>query len=228
MSQPEHPRPIRSFVTRSGRITEAQQRALEDLWPAYGVEFQGAPLDLALTFGRVAPRIVEIGFGNGDNLMALATAHPDRDYVGIEVHRSGVGRVLLTAHERGLTNVKVICHDAVEVFEHQLAPDSLEEVLILFPDPWPKKRHHKRRLVQAPFVACVASRIRPGGLLRLATDWEPYALEMLAVLESSTVLRNEAGPGAFIERPEERPTTRFERRGERLGHGVYDLAFRRV
>src|SRR5581483_6893101 len=174
MSETQHPRSIRSFVTRAGRITEAQQRALEELWPVYGMEFQPRPLDLAALFGRDAPCTLEIGFGNGDNLIALASAHAQRNYLGIEVHRAGVGRVLLSARERGLSNLKVLCHDAVEVFGQQLAGECLDEVLILFPDPWPKKRHHKRRLIQGPFVELLAGRLKPAGLLRLATDWQPY------------------------------------------------------
>jgi len=228
MSETQHPRSIRSFVTRAGRITEAQQRALEELWPVYGIEFQPRPVDLAALFGRAAPCTLEIGFGNGDNLIALASAHAQRNYLGIEVHRAGVGRVLLSARERGLSNLKVLCHDAVEVFGQQLAGECLDEVLILFPDPWPKKRHHKRRLIQGPFASLVASRLRQGGRLRLATDWQPYAQEMLAVLQGIPQLRNEATAGSFIERPADRPPTRFERRGERLGHEVYDLAFRRI
>ncbi len=222
-------RSIRSFVTRSGRITEAQQRALDLLWPQYGIEFEASPLDLAATFGRVAPRVVEIGFGNGENLTALAAAQPERDFLGIEVHRSGVGRVLLAAQERQLHNLRVICHDAVEVLEQQIPLQSLDEVLILFPDPWPKKRHHKRRLIQAPFVELLAGRLKTAGLLRLATDWQPYAEHMLEVLSACPLLRNEAAAQrGFVPRPEGRAPTRFEKRGERLGHGVWDLAFRRV
>lgn len=228
MTQNEHPRSIRSFVTRSGRITEAQQRALQMLWPRYGLEFQAAPLDLAAVFGRSAPRVLEIGFGNGENLVALAAAHRDQDFLGIEVHRSGVGRVLLAAEEHSLTNLRVICHDAVEVLEHQIPLQSLDEVLILFPDPWPKKRHHKRRLVQAPFVAMLATRLKPAGRLRLATDWQPYAEHMLEVLSSCALLENQSGDGTFVARPPERAPTRFEQRGERLGHGVWDLCFRRI
>ncbi len=223
-----HPRPIRSFVTRSGRVTEAQQRALQLLWPKYGIEFQGAPLDLTAVFGRTAPRVAEIGFGNGENLMALAAAHGDRDFLGIEVHRPGVGRVLLAAEERQLANVRVICHDAVEVLEQQIPLQSLDEVLILFPDPWPKKRHHKRRLIQGPFVEVVAQRLKPSGLLRLATDWEPYAEHMLTVLGASPRLQNVSPEQTFVPRPAERAPTRFEKRGERLGHGVWDLCFRRI
>jgi len=221
-------RAIRSFVTRSGRITEAQQRALDLLWPKYGVEFEASPLDLAATFGRVAYRVVEIGFGNGENLAALAAARPDCDFLGIEVHRSGVGRVLLAAEEQQLSNLRVICQDAVEVLEHQIPLQSLDEVLILFPDPWPKKRHHKRRLMQAPFVELLAARLKPSGVLRLATDWQPYAEQMLEVLSACRMLSNQSAQRTFVPRPPERVPTRFERRGERLGHGVWDLAFRRI
>lgn len=221
-------RSIRSFVTRSGRITEAQQRALQLQWPKYGIEFEASQLDLASSFGRTAPRVVEIGFGNGENLVALAAAHPETDFLGVEVHRSGVGRLLLAAEERGLGNVRVICHDAVEVLEQQIPLQSLDEVLILFPDPWPKKRHHKRRLVQPAFVDLLADRLKPGGLLRLATDWQPYAEHMLEVLAACRRLRNESPDGNFTARPAERAPTRFEKRGERLGHGVWDLTFRRL
>lgn len=224
----EHPRSIRSFVTRAGRVTPAQQRALEQLWPKYGVAFAPEPLDTCTLFGRDAPRTVEIGFGNGENLLALSDAHPQRDFLGIEVHRPGVGRLLLALEARALSNVRVICHDAVEVLERQLPPQSISECLILFPDPWPKKRHHKRRLVQRPFVELLASRLIPGGLLRLATDWQPYAQDMLATLSAVPELVNLAADGAFVARPTERIPTRFERRGERLGHEVWDLAFRRA
>ena len=224
----EHPRSIRSFVTRSGRITEAQQRALQLLWPRYGLEFDSCTLDFDALFGRHAPRTVEIGFGNGENLAALASAHPEQDYLGIEVHRPGVGRLLLAIEARQLANVRVICHDAVEVLERQVAPQSLAEVLILFPDPWPKKRHHKRRLLQGPFVELVTERLQSGGVLRLATDWQPYAQEMLATLAANPRLRNLAADGTFMPRPTERTATRFEKRGERLGHEVWDLAFSRI
>jgi tRNA (guanine-N7-)-methyltransferase len=227
MSATEHPRSIRSFVTRAGRITPAQQRALAELWPKYGIEFAPRPLDLTAAFGRAAPCTLEIGFGNGEHLVALAIAHPQRSFLGVEVHRPGVGRLLLALEARALDNVRIICHDAVEVLERQLASDSLAEVLILFPDPWPKKRHHKRRLIQRPFVELLATRLAPGGALHLATDWQPYALQMLETLSAVAGLTNLAGRGAFAARPRERVTTRFERRGERLGHEVWDLAFRR-
>jgi len=212
---------------RGGRITEAQQRALDLLWPQYGIEFTPKPLDLAAAFGRTAPVTLEIGFGNGDNLAEQAAAHPEVNYLGVEVHRPGVGRALLSLEQRQLRNAKVICHDAVEVLTHQLAPESLSEVVILFPDPWHKKRHHKRRLVQAPFVELVTERLRPGGMLRFASDWQPYADAVLEVLNANPRLHNTSPDGGFIPRPAERNPTRFERRGERLGHDVWDLAFAR-
>ena len=228
MSESEHPRAIRSFVTRSGRITSAQERALQELWPRYGVALDAAPLDLDALFGRRARRVVEIGFGNGDNLLGLATSRPEEDFLGIEVHRPGVGRLLLQLEERALGNVRVVCRDAVEVLERYLGGPCLDEILILFPDPWPKKRHHKRRLIQPSFVALLAERLKDGGALRLATDWEPYAMEMLATLSAEPRLRNVSPDGGFVTRPAERSPTRFERRGERLGHQVWDLEFRRV
>jgi tRNA (guanine-N7-)-methyltransferase len=219
---------VRSFVTRAGRITPAQQRALSELWPRFGLDYAPQVLRAEALFGRRAPLTLEIGFGNGDNLLSLARAQPERDYLGIEVHRPGVGRLLLGVAEHGLGNVRVICHDAVEVLSGQIAPATLSEILILFPDPWPKKRHHKRRLVQREFADLAASRLEPGGMLRLATDWEPYAHAMLEVLGAAPLLANTADSGAFVPRPAERAPTRFERRGTRLGHEVWDLAFRRV
>jgi tRNA (guanine-N7-)-methyltransferase len=227
VSDAHHPRAVRSFVTRSGRITTAQERALETLWPKYGVQLGAAPLDLEAVFGRAARRVVEIGFGNGDNLLALASSRPADDFLGIEVHRPGVGRLLLQLEERKLANVKVACHDAVEVLERHLVGQCLDEILILFPDPWPKKRHHKRRLIQPAFVALLADRLKRGGSVRLATDWEPYAFDMLTVLAGEPRLRNAASDGGFVPRPAERSPTRFERRGERLGHQVWDMEFRR-
>jgi tRNA (guanine-N7-)-methyltransferase len=228
MADTAHPRPIRSFVTRGGRITPAQERALATLWPKYGAECGQEPLALAALFGREAPRTLEIGFGNGDNLLALAAAHPERDYLGIEVHRPGIGRLLLGLEERRLANVRVVCQDAVEVLERSIAPASFAEILVLFPDPWPKKRHHKRRLIRPPFVASLARALASGGVLRCATDWQPYALEMLATLAAAPELANLAAAGGFVPRPAERLPTRFEQRGTRLGHEVWDLAFRRA
>jgi tRNA (guanine-N7-)-methyltransferase len=228
MAAADHPRSIRSFVTRSGRITDAQRRALELLWPKYGIEFAPEPLSAPALYGRDAARTLEIGFGNGENLAALAAAHRERDFLGIEVHRPGVGRLLQAVESQGLSNVRLICHDAVEVLAQQIAPQWLQEILIFFPDPWPKKRHHKRRLVQDAFARLAAARLAPGGVLRIATDWQPYALEVLATLTGVTELRNLATDGTFVARPAQRVPTRFERRGAGLGHAVWDLAFRRI
>jgi tRNA (guanine-N7-)-methyltransferase len=228
MAATDHPRSIRSFVTRAGRITEAQQRALAQLWPKYGIEFAPEPLQPLALYGRDAPRTLEIGFGNGENLAALAQAHAERDFLGIEVHRPGLGRLLRALESQQLTNVRLICHDAVEVLEQQIAPQWLQEILIFFPDPWPKKRHHKRRLVRRAFAQRLAERLAPGGVLRIATDWQPYALEMLATLACVAQLQNLAADGTFVARPAERQPTRFEQRGARLGHDVWDLAFRRI
>jgi tRNA (guanine-N7-)-methyltransferase len=223
----DHPRSIRSFVIRAGRTTEAQRRALDELWPRYGVDFAARPLDLNALYGRRAARVVEIGFGNGANLTALAASHPERDFLGIEVHPPGVGRLLLALAASGLANVRVSCHDAVEVFDAQIPGASLDEIQILFPDPWHKKRHHKRRLIQPAFAACLADRLRPEGVLRLATDWRPYADHMLEVLSACEALENLAPAGAFADRAVDRAATRFEQRGECLGHQIWELAFRR-
>jgi tRNA (guanine-N7-)-methyltransferase len=227
MNAQTHPRGVRSFVLRAGRMTDGQQRALDTLWPEFGLEYTPGACDLTALFGRQAPRIVEIGFGNGANLIHMAQLRPDADFLGIEVHRPGVGRVLLDIERLGLTNVRVSSHDAVEVIGAQLPADSVDEVLVLFPDPWHKKRHHKRRLLNDAFVALLAARLKRGGVLRAATDWEPYAQQMLDVLSGCGLLENTAVDAAFVPRPESRQPTRFERRGERLGHGVWDLAFRR-
>jgi tRNA (guanine-N7-)-methyltransferase len=221
-------RGVRSFVLRAGRATAGQQRALAELWPKYGVEFSQAPLDLQTLFGRAAPCMVEIGFGAGEALLEFAGAHPEIDCIGIEVHRPGVGRLLLGAEAARLGNLRVICHDAVEVLQHQLAPASIALVHIFFPDPWPKKRHHKRRLIQPAFVELLARVIAPGGTLRLATDWEPYAQHMRDVIDASPAFANIAVDTGFVARSAERALTRFERRGQRLGHGVWDLEYRRT
>lgn len=224
MEQPHLVRP-HSYVVR-GRKTEAQQRAIDELWPAYGVDFDGSPLDLDAIFGRTAPRTVEIGFGNGENLLTLAERHPERDFLGVEVHGAGVGRVLAGMRDRGLTNIRVVRHDAVEVFHTGLAAGSVAEVLIFFPDPWPKVRHHRRRLVQPDVVKIILPALSSDGVLRLATDWEPYAAHMLEVLDAEPALVNVAGDAHFVPRPEDRPVTKFERRGEKLGHAIFDLEYR--
>jgi tRNA (guanine-N7-)-methyltransferase len=220
-------RAIRSFVVRAGRMTGAQERAWRELWPAFGLENTAEPLDFKTAFGRDAPVVLEIGFGNGESLVALAFAHAERNYLGLEVHPPGVGHLLLCCESARLGNVRVICDDAVQVLQRRVPDASLDEVLLYFPDPWPKKRHHKRRIVQPPFVELVARKLRPGGVLRMATDWQPYAEHMLATASGNTLLQNESATGDYVDRPDSRPVTRFERRGQRLGHGVWDLAFRR-
>jgi tRNA (guanine-N7-)-methyltransferase len=215
-------RPIRSFVRREGRLTAAQARAIETLWSRYGLE-PGADLDTA--FGRRAPRHLEIGFGNGDALLGMAEAHPDNDYLGIEVYRPGIGGLLLRAAERGLSNLRVIQGDAVEVLPAAVPDGALAAAYVFFPDPWPKKRHHKRRLIDRPFVDLLTAKLAAGGLLYVATDWADYAEQILAVLDAHPCLRNRAAGGTYAERPTERPLTRFESRGRRLGHEVFDLLF---
>ena len=221
-------RPIRSFVRREGRFTAAQQRAVELLMPRYGVPEGRGTLDLAQLFGRAAPVHLEIGFGNGDALAAMAAMHPENDYLGIEVHRPGVGALLRRLEVDGLANVRVASTDAVQFIGERLPDESLDAVYLFFPDPWPKKRHHKRRIVQAEFVQRVRQTLRIGGEFRLATDWADYAQWMLAVLTDAEGFDNTAGPGRFAPRPAARPLTRFERRGQRLGHEVWDLAFVRA
>ncbi len=218
------PRRIRSFVIREGRITAAQERALTELWPVYGIE-PGGMLDLAGIFGREAPRCLEIGFGVGEVIGHLAETHPDRDYLGIEVHRSGVGRLLLRAAEASLSNLRVVCDDAVEVLQQRIADDSFDEILVFFPDPWHKKRHHKRRLIDAEFARLLTAKLRPNGVLRLATDWQDYAEQMLEVLNATDGLVSVSPDRTYVQRPDFRAPTRFERRGERLGHSVWDLAY---
>ena len=221
-------RRIRSFVLREGRMTAAQQRAFADYWPRYGLDHAGTPQDFAALFGRRAPLVMEIGFGNGEALARASELDPARDFIGVEVHGPGVGHLLNALAARDEGNVRIFRHDAVEVLAHDIAPGALSEVRIWFPDPWPKKRHHKRRLIQPDFLALLASRMTANGLLHLATDWQPYAEHMQAVLEAAPDWRNEAGPGACAERPAWRMETRFERRGLKLGHHVVDLLYRRV
>ena len=220
-------RTVRSFVVRAGRATAGQQRALVELWPDYGVEYQARPLDLQQLFGRDAPRMIEIGFGAGEALLAFAQSHPQIDCLGLEVHRPGVGHLLLGARAAGLGNLRIVCHDAVEVLQHQIEPATISLVHIFFPDPWPKKRHHKRRLIQPAFASLLARVLERDGTLRLATDWEPYAQHMREVLDAAAEFRNAAGDAGYVSRSVERPLTKFERRGQRLGHAVWDLEYRR-
>ena len=218
-------RRIRSFVLRAGRTTPAQERALGELWPAFGIDLAAAALDLEAVFGRTAPRCLEIGFGVGEVIGSLAQANPHIDYLGIEVHRAGVGRLLLSAQQNSLTNVRVICHDAVDVLRDHVGDAAFEQILVFFPDPWHKKRHHKRRLIEPAFVALLAAKLRAGGILRLATDWQAYAEQMLAVCNAEPALQSLSPDSTYVPRPDFRLPTRFERRGERLGHGVWDLAY---
>jgi len=220
-------KPIRSFVRRQGRITLGQNTALETLWPVFGLD-PGLPFNPREAFGRDAPLVLEIGFGNGDSLAQMALAAPERDFLGIEVHRPGVGHLLLKAQALGLHNVRVYCADAVEIVRERIAENSLDGAQVFFPDPWHKKRHHKRRLINADFAALLAARLKPEGVLHCATDWEPYAEQMLAVLEGCPDLLNQAGPGNFSDRPAHRPLTKFETRGQRLGHRVQDLLFEKI
>jgi tRNA (guanine-N7-)-methyltransferase len=219
------PRRIRSFVLRAGRTTAGQERALEEIWPRFGLDFQVSPLDLGRVFGRDARRCLEIGFGTGEVIGSLAQANPHIDYLGIEVHRAGVGRLLLHAEQNSLRNLRVVCHDAVDVLRDHITDSSFDEILIFFPDPWHKKRHHKRRLIEASFASLLAAKLRAGGTLRMATDWQDYAEQMLMVGNAEPTLESLSPDRSYVPRPDFRPPTRFERRGERLGHGVWDLAF---
>jgi tRNA (guanine-N7-)-methyltransferase len=219
-ADPPRHRPIRSFVRRAGRLTVAQERALAELWPRYGLDFTPQPLDLDLVFGRRAPRIVEIGFGNGEALATMAAAAPDEDFIGIEVHEPGVGHCLLRIEALGLGNVRVVRHDAIDVLQRQLPAGSLAAVHLFFPDPWPKKRHHKRRIVQPDFVALVADRLEAGGILHVATDWPEYAEHIAAGVTAS-------GRFSLADPASGRPRTRFQARGERLGHPIWEARYRR-
>lgn len=220
-------REIRSYVRREGRITRSQQRALESLWPHYGLDGETI-LDIGRIFGRHAPCTLEIGFGNGESLAAMAAQEPETDFIGIDVHRPGVGHLLLEVERRELTNIRVICADAMPVLRNRLPDASLDRLLLFFPDPWPKQRHHKRRIVKIEFADLLARKLKPGGLIHMATDWENYAEHMLEVMSAAPEFRNCAGRGNYSPRPAYRPATKFERRGKRLGHGVFDLIFERI
>ena len=218
-------RRIRSFVTRAGRLSVAQARALEQLGPRFCLPYQKRVLDIDASFGRTAPTILEIGTGMGDATAHIAALMPEKNFIGVEVHTPGIGSLLKLIGEKSLNNLRLIQHDAVEVVTHMLAPDSLAGVHVFFPDPWHKARHNKRRLIQGPFVQLLVSRIAPGGYLHCATDWEDYAVQMLEVLSAEPQLQNTTE--GYAARPDYRPLTKFENRGIKLGHGVWDLVFTR-
>lgn len=221
-------RPVRSFVLREGRLTDGQRQALEQLWKRYGLERDSGLLDPQAVFGRDAPRVLEIGYGMGQSLAVMAAAAPDKDFIGIEVHRPGVGALLMAIRDGQLPNLRSYCDDAVDILKLCIPDRSLSRVQLYFPDPWPKKKHHKRRIVQPHWVKLIHGKLAAGGVLHMATDWEPYAEHMMAVMNDAAGFINQAGSGRFSPRPDWRPETKFERRGEKLGHGVRDLLFEKV
>ncbi|NOQ81927.1 MAG: tRNA (guanosine(46)-N7)-methyltransferase TrmB [Methylophaga sp.] len=220
-------RTVRSFVRREGRLTPGQERALEDLWPQYGIDDAEGLIDLEQLFDRTAPTVFEIGFGNGSSLAEMAANQPEVNFIGVEVHRPGVGHLLKLIEEQQLSNLRVACTDAVELLKHRIADESLDRVQLYFPDPWHKKRHHKRRIIQPAFVTLLTHKIKSGGHLHMATDWQHYAEQMLDDLSQNNDFINCADSSGYIPRPDYRPLTKFEQRGQRLGHGVWDLLFKR-
>ena len=221
-------KPIRSYVIRSGRMTDSQKHSFDRHWRQYGLSLHDGAFDAMQTFGRQAPLIVEIGFGMGDTLLEMAQAAPTSDFIGIEVHPPGIGRLINLAAKNQVDNLRVYMADANDVLADCIADNSIGRVQIFFPDPWHKKKHHKRRLVQQNFIELIATKLERGGVLHLATDWEPYAKQMLTLLDGNIKLRNLAGHGSYSPRPSYRPVTKFERRGAGLGHGVWDLLFERL
>jgi tRNA (guanine-N7-)-methyltransferase len=224
----QHHRPIRSFVRRAGRLTSSQARALEELWPDYGLEYTGELFDFEQLFGRIAPLVLEIGFGNGDTLVQLAEASPDCNFVGVEVHEPGVGHCLIKAQEAGITNLRLVMHDAIEVLEHEVPAGSLHRINLYFPDPWPKKRHHKRRIVQPGFLETCAARLVTGGALHISTDWANYAEHIDDVLGASKLFRCAERREHHGDHPLDRPVTKFEKRGLRHGHRIVDWRFEKI
>ena len=227
MSEERTMRTVRSFVRREGRLTPGQERALDELWPQYGIDEADGLIDLEQLFERKAPIVFEIGFGNGSSLAEMAAKQPETNFIGVEVHRPGVGHLLKLIEEQGLTNLRLACTDAVELLKHRIADNSLDRLQLYFPDPWHKKRHHKRRIIQPAFVNLLSQKIKPGGHLHMATDWQHYAEQMLDDLSQNDTFINCADSSGYIPRPDYRPLTKFEQRGQRLGHGVWDLLFER-
>lgn len=224
----KHMRTVKSFVLRAGRMTEGQQKAMEAVWPHMGLELQQGMLDLEEVFGREAPVVLEIGFGMGDSLVEMAKDQPEKNYIGIEVHRPGVGRLLSNAEREELSNIRVFCDDAIEVLAQCIPDGSLSCIQLFFPDPWHKKRHHKRRIVQPEFAQTLRKKLKTGGVFHMATDWENYAEHMMEVMSVAEGYNNVAGEGQYSPQPEWRPVTKFQKRGERLGHGVWDLMFEKT
>ncbi|WP_323084527.1 tRNA (guanosine(46)-N7)-methyltransferase TrmB, partial [Providencia alcalifaciens] len=221
-------RRVRSFVRRQGRLTKRQEEALESEWAEMGIDFVNEPFDFAKLFNNSNPVTLEIGFGMGTSLVTMAAQNPDQNFLGIEVHAPGVGACLASAKEENITNLRVMCHDAIEVLDFMIPNGSLAMVQLFFPDPWHKAKHNKRRIVQVPFAEKIRSKLIDGGVFHMATDWEPYAEHMLEVMTSVAGYENVSTSGDYVPRPESRPETKFEKRGQRLGHGVWDLMFKRV
>lgn len=221
-------RQIRSFVLRTGRMTPAQKKAYDETWPKYGLDMPDGRMESVEAFGRLAPTVLEIGFGMGDSLIAMAQAAPEQNFIGIEVHTPGVGRLLNNIEANQLQNLRVYCDDAVEILDKCIPDASLSKVQIFFPDPWHKKKHHKRRIIQSEFIQKLRSKLKAGGFIHLATDWEHYAEHMMEVMSDAEGFSNICGAGAFSPRPDFRPITKFEKRGQRLGHGVWDLLFEKI
>ena len=225
MNEKSHKRSIKSYVLRQGRLTKGQKNAIEELWPEYGVELQQQKLDSQQCFGRIAPLVIEIGFGMGTSLVQQALAEPNKNFIGIEVHRPGVGSCLQEISSQGLDNLKVMNCDAIQVFEQMIANNSVSRVQLYFPDPWHKKKHHKRRIVKENFVSMIYAKLTTAGIFHMATDWQPYAESMLEVMQMVKGFKNMAFPDNYMPRPDFRPITKFELRGQKLGHGVWDLMY---
>jgi len=224
----KYPRTIKSFVKREGRLTKSQLNALDKLWPKFGIDYSEQQLDLERIFDRTSEKILEIGFGNGDSLWQMANASPEKDFIGIEVHRPGVGHLLHLVETSDNTNLRIISYDAIDVLINQIKNNSLDRIQLFFPDPWHKKKHHKRRIVQDEFANLVAKKLKPGGIFHLATDWENYSEYMQEVLNRNDNFENLSEDNTFVPKPIERPTTKFETRGKKLGHGVWDMLYKKL